>query len=169
MEKFIRNVPDFPKPGILFKDITPLLGDAKALKSCVDKLAKPFKDMGVQYVVGIESRGFIFGVLVAQKLKAGFVPVRKPGKLPAATISESYSLEYGTDTVQIHSDAIPAGAKVLMVDDLLATGGTMGAACRLVEKLQGKIVGAAFVIELCFLNGKDKLQGYPVHSLMKVS
>lgn len=169
MEKFIRNVPDFPKPGILFKDITPLLGNAKALKSAVDKLAKPFKDSGVQYVVGIESRGFIFGSLVAQKLKAGFVPVRKPGKLPAATISESYELEYGTDTVQIHADAIPAGAKVLMVDDLLATGGTMSAACRLVEKLQAEIMGVAFVIELCFLNGKNKLSKYPVHSLMKVS
>jgi adenine phosphoribosyltransferase len=169
LEEFIRDVPDFPKKGIIFKDITPLLGDADALRSAVRQLARPFEGKGVQVVTGIESRGFIFGSLVAQKLKAGFVPIRKPGKLPAATISESYSLEYGTDTVQIHADAIRPGQKVLMIDDLLATGGTMAAACRLVEKLGGQIVAVAFVIELCFLNGRSKLAGRDVHTLIRVA
>ncbi|MFB3892091.1 MAG: adenine phosphoribosyltransferase [Phycisphaerae bacterium] len=167
--KFIRDVPDFPKKGIIFKDITPLLGDAKALGKAVDQLCTPYKGKGIDAVVGIESRGFIFGALVAQRLKAAFVPVRKKGKLPAATVSESYSLEYGTDTIEMHADAIRPGANVLMVDDLLATGGTMAAACRLVEKLGGKVAGAAFVIELCFLHGRKNLAGRNVHSLIEVS
>jgi adenine phosphoribosyltransferase len=168
LERYIRDVPDFPKKGIIFKDITPLLGDYEALCATVRKLAEPYLDKGVQLVAGVESRGFIFGAAVAERLRAGFVPIRKPGKLPAETISESYELEYGSDSIEIHADAVPPGAKVLMVDDLLATGGTMAAACRLVEKLGGQIVGVAFVIELCFLNGREKLAGYDVASLIKV-
>jgi len=169
LEKFIRNVPDFPKKGIVFKDITPLLGNARALKQAVAQLAKPYEGQGVQVVTGIESRGFIFGSLVAQKLKTGFVPIRKPGKLPAATISESYELEYGKDTIEIHADAVAPVQKVLMIDDLLATGGTMAAACRMVEKLGGQVVGVGFVIELSFLNGRRKLTGRPVYSLIQVA
>jgi len=166
---YLRDVPDFPKKGIIFKDITPLLASYEALSATLDKLSEPYVGKGVQYVAGIESRGFIFGAPLAERLEAGFVPIRKPGKLPAKTISQSYELEYGTDSVEVHADAFAAGAKVLMVDDLLATGGTMAAACRLVEKLDGKIVGVEFVVELCFLNGRDKLSGYEVHSLVQVS
>ncbi len=165
---FIRDVPDFPRSGIVFKDITPLLADPAALAATADRIAEPFADAGIDYVTGVESRGFIFAVPVAERLKAGFIPIRKPGKLPAETVSESYELEYGTDTIEMHADAIEPGAKVLMVDDLLATGGTMAAACKLVEKVGGKIVGASFVIELSFLNGRDKLTGYEVRSLMQV-
>ena len=169
LEKRIRNVPDFPKKGIVFKDITPLLGDSQALRQAVEQLAQPFASKGVEIVTGIESRGFIFGALVAQRLGAGFVPIRKPGKLPAKTIRESYDLEYGKDTVEIHADAVRPGQKVLMIDDLLATGGTMAAACKLVETLGGQIVGVAFVIELCFLNGRGKLPGRQVHTLIQVA
>lgn len=168
LEKWIRDVPDFPKPGIVFKDITPLLGDPEALRETIEQLAAPFLDRHVQYVTGVESRGFIFGSMLAERLGAGFVPIRKPGKLPAETISESYELEYGTDTIEIHADAFPAGANVLMVDDLLATGGTMAAACRLVEKLGGKIAGVSFVVELRFLNGREKLANYDLRSLIEV-
>jgi len=168
LESFIRDVPDFPKKGILFKDITPLLGNAAALKETVRRLVKPYARRGVEVVTGVESRGFIFAALAAAQLNAGFVPIRKPGKLPAETISESYELEYGTDTVEVHADAVRAGQKVLMVDDLLATGGTMAAACRLVEKLGGEIVGVTFVIELSFLGGRAKLPGYDVRSLIDV-
>lgn len=168
LEKFIRDVPDFPKKGIIFKDITPLLGDWEALTAALDKLADPYLDKGVKYVTGVESRGFIFGAAVAERLKAGFIPIRKPGKLPAEVVKESYELEYGTDAIEIHADAFAPGSKVLMVDDLLATGGTMAAACRLVEKLGGEIVGVAFVIELCFLDGRSKLKGYDVRSLIQV-
>ncbi|HUS47165.1 MAG TPA: adenine phosphoribosyltransferase [Phycisphaerae bacterium] len=168
LEDFIRDVPDFPKKGIIFKDITPLLGSAQALRQAADALAAPFASAGVELVTGIESRGFIFGSLVAERLGAGFVPIRKPGKLPHKTIRASYELEYGTDTVEMHADAIKRGQKVLMVDDLLATGGTMAAACELVGKLGGSIVGISFLIELCFLNGHDKLAGYDVRSLIKV-
>ena len=167
--KFIRDVPDFPKKGIMFKDITPLLGNVEALRQAVEEMCKPFRAAGIQAVVGIESRGFIFGSLVADRLGAGFVPVRKKGKLPAATVSQSYELEYGTDHIEIHADAIAKGAKVLMIDDLLATGGTMAAACKLVEKVGGKVAGVAFVVELGFLNGRKKLNGYQVHSLIQVS
>jgi len=169
LETIIRDVPDFPKPGIIFKDITPLLADPKAMAETVARLAEPFESEGVDAVTGIESRGFIFGTLVAQRLGVGFVPIRKPGKLPAQTISASYELEYGTDTVEIHADAISAGQKVLMVDDLLATGGTMAAGCELVTKLGGRVVGVAFVIELDFLHGRDKLAGFDVHSLLHVA
>ena len=167
LEEFIRDVPDFPKKGIIFKDITPLLGRHEALTEAVARLARPFEGGGVDYVTGVESRGFIFGALVAERLGAGFVPIRKPGKLPAETIAESYELEYGTDTIEMHADAIRPGAKVLMVDDLLATGGTMAAACRLVESLRGQIVGVAFVIELSFLDGRRKLAKYDIHSLIR--
>jgi adenine phosphoribosyltransferase len=168
LESFIRNVPDFPKKGILFKDITPLLADPAALGEACSRLAAPFADKGVTRVVGIESRGFLFGTPVAERLHAGFVPVRKPGKLPAATVSQRYELEYGTDEIQMHADAVAGGDRVLMIDDLLATGGTMAAACQLVRTLGGAVVGVAFVIELCFLKGRDKLADYDVHSLIKV-
>jgi adenine phosphoribosyltransferase len=164
---FIRDIPDFPKPGIIFKDITPLLVDPEALKDTVEQLIAPFEDEGIEIVTGVESRGFIFAAAAAIRLGAGFVPIRKPGKLPAETIDQSYELEYGTDTIEIHADAIRPGQKVLMLDDLLATGGTMAAACGLVDRIGGEIVSTAFVIELGFLNGRDKLS-CPVHSLMVV-
>ena len=170
LEQYIRDVPDFPKPGIVFKDITPLLADAAAMQEAVTQLVQPYALAGVDLVVGIESRGFIFGVLAAERLGVGFVPIRKPGKLPAETISESYELEYGTDSIEIHTDAIGDGQKVLLVDDLLATGGTMAASCRLVERLGGRIVAAAFVIELSFLSGRAKLDDLNVktHALIEV-
>jgi adenine phosphoribosyltransferase len=169
LEKFIRDVPDFPKKGIVFKDITPLLADAKALEQAVRQLCAPFEGRAVDVVTGIESRGFIFGSLVAQRLGAGFVPMRKKGKLPFKCVSQNYVLEYGVDTIEMHCDAVKPGAKVLMVDDLLATGGTMAAACKLVASCGGAIVGTAFVVELCFLEGRKKLAPYSVHSLIKVS
>lgn len=163
----IRSVPDFPVEGILFYDITTLLKDPAALKESVDQLVDLYQNKGVDVVVGVESRGFIFGTPLAYQLGVGFVPVRKPGKLPAETASESYTLEYGTNTIEIHVDAIEKGQNVLVVDDLLATGGTARATCNLVEKLGGKVVGVAFVIELNFLNGRDKLEGYDVFSLLQ--
>ncbi|MCY2923915.1 MAG: adenine phosphoribosyltransferase, partial [Planctomycetota bacterium] len=147
LERFIRNVPDFPKKGIVFKDITTLVGHAGALRETIAQLAAPFAKAGIDKVVGIESRGFIFGAAVAVKLGAGFVPVRKPGKLPAKTISKSYQLEYGSNTVELHADAIAKGQKVLVIDDVLATGGTVEACAKLVEKLGGVVSGATFVIE----------------------
>lgn len=167
LKEFIRDVPDFPKKGIIFKDITPLLGNAQALASAIAAMTRPFEGKGVEVVAAIESRGFIFGSLVAQRLGAGFAPIRKLGKLPYKTIRASYELEYGTDTVEIHSDAVRSGQKVLLVDDLLATGGTMSAACQLIKKLGGQIVGAAFMIELSFLPGRQKLDGMLVHSLIQ--
>jgi len=153
----IRDVEDFPKPGIIFKDITTALKDAETLKKMVDFLCENFKGEKIDYIIGLESRGFIFGVPVAYNLDAGFIPIRKPNKLPAKTISESYELEYGTDTLEIHEDAIKKGDRVLIVDDLLATGGTAAAACNLVTKTGAEIVGCAFIIELNFLNGRNKL------------
>lgn len=153
----IRNIPDFPKPGIQFKDITTALKDAETLKKMVDFLFENFKDEKIDYVIGLESRGFIFGVPVAYKLNAGFIPVRKPNKLPAKTIKESYALEYGTDTLEMHEDALKPGDRVLVVDDLLATGGTASAACNLIYKTGAEIVGCAFVIELKDLQGRNKL------------
>ncbi len=163
----IRSVPDFPIEGILFYDITTLLKDHAALKESVDQLVAHYQDVGIDVIVGMESRGFIFGMPVAYRMGTGFVPVRKPGKLPAATASESYALEYGTNTLEIHVDAIKKGQNVLIVDDLLATGGTAKATCNLVEKLGGNVVGLAFVIELNFLKGREKLQGYDVFSLLR--
>ncbi len=165
----VRNVPDWPKPGVLFKDITPLLRDPAALALSVELLTQPYRGRNVELVVGAESRGFIFGTAVATALSVGFVPVRKPGKLPAATRSEEYDLEYGTDRLEIHQDAIQPGQRVLMVDDLLATGGTMGACCKLVKSLGAEVIGIAVLIELEFLGGRDKLADYAVHSILRVA
>lgn len=167
LEAYIRDVPDFPKPGILFKDITTLLKDATALEESIQQLVEPYRDWEIELVVGVESRGFIFGTGLARELKVGFVPIRKPGKLPAETSSASYELEYGTDSVEIHRDAITPGQRVLMVDDLLATGGTMEAACRLVDELEGEIVGIAFLVELTFLEGRKKLGQREVFSVLQ--
>jgi adenine phosphoribosyltransferase len=162
----IRDVPDFPKPGITFKDITPLLADPVAFAEVVDRLAEPFVGRGVTKVVGIEARGFVVAAPVAHRLGAGFVPVRKPGKLPWETASEAYELEYGTDELEVHLDAIAPGEKVLVVDDVIATGGTALAAARLVEGLGGEVVGLAFLIELAFLGGADRLGELPHVSLV---
>ncbi len=167
LDRLIRAIPDFPKPGILFRDITPLLQDPAGLSLAVEFLTQPFRDKHIDVVVGAESRGFIFGTAVARNLSAGFVPVRKPGKLPAAKRSVTYDLEYGTDTLEIHADAIRPGQRVLMVDDLLATGGTMQACCELVEQLGGKIIAVAFLIELTGLNGRSRLPRWEVHSILK--
>ena len=167
LKKLIRDVPNFPKDGIIFKDITTLLKLPDGLIGAADELVELAKNIGITKVAGIESRGFILGGVLAEKLKAGFVPIRKPGKLPAETLSESYSLEYGTDSIEIHKDAIQPGDKVLLHDDLLATGGTMEAACKLIEKLGGEVVQISFLIELTFLNGRDKLKKYNVHSLIE--
>jgi adenine phosphoribosyltransferase len=167
LRDYIRSIPDFPKPGILFRDITTLLKNKKALKSAIDKLAGKYKDKKIDAVVAVEARGFILGGAVAHKLGAGFIPVRKKGKLPAKTSFVTYDLEYGTDTLEIHHDAINPGDKVLILDDLLATGGTVKAVIDLINQLQGKIIGIAFLIELTDLKGIDKLKGYPVFSLIK--
>lgn len=166
-EALIRNVPDFPIPGVQFKDITTLLRNGPAFQTVVDQLAAPYKDQAVDIVAGVESRGFIFSAPVAYQLGAGLVPIRKPGKLPAATIQVDYALEYGTNTLQMHADAFPRGARVLLVDDLLATGGTIRAAVELVTQLDAEIVGLAFVIELAFLNGRAELGNLPITSLVQ--
>lgn len=168
LARMLRDVHDFPKPGIVFKDITPLLADPAALSLAVEFLTQPFRDRHVDLVVGAESRGFIFGTAVARNLSAGFVPIRKPGKLPFKTKKVEYALEYGTDAMEIHDDAIGPGDKVLMIDDLLATGGTMAACCELVRSLGGEIVGVAFLIELIFLDGRKKFPGVPIHSVIKI-
>jgi adenine phosphoribosyltransferase len=162
----IRDIQDFPTEGILFKDITTLLKDGPAWRFAVDSLASRYQAERVDVVVGVESRGFIFGGAVAHQLRAGFVPVRKVGKLPGKTIEVEYELEYGRDALAMHEDAISPGQRVLAVDDLLATGGTMGATLRLVEQLGGRVVGVAFMIELAFLHGREKLKNYPLHSLI---
>jgi adenine phosphoribosyltransferase len=167
LEAAIRDVPDFPKPGILFKDITPLLKDPKLLKECADRLAELCRGRELGKVVAVESRGFILGSLVADRLGVGFVPVRKPGKLPARTISASYALEYGTDSLEIHADALEAGERVVILDDLLATGGTAGATAELVTRLGGKVAAYVFLVELEFLNGRDKLTDADVLSLIR--
>lgn len=167
LKELIRDIPDFPKEGIIFKDITPVLQSPAGLKEVVDKFSEHYANQKVDVIVGAEARGFLFGPAVAINLGAGFVPVRKPGKLPYETASMTYDLEYGTDTLEIHKDAVKAGDNVLMMDDLLATGGTMAASCELVESLGGKITGCAFLIELGFLNGKDKLGKYDIFSLLQ--
>jgi len=166
LKDIIRDVPDFPKKGIIFKDITTLLQDKSSLKESIDSLAERYAHEKIDLVVGVDARGFIFGAPVAYKLEAGFVPVRKKGKLPYKTKSITYDLEYGTDTLEIHEDAIPANARVLIVDDLLATGGTMKAVCDLVKEQQADIVGVAFLVELGFLDGRKKLEGFPLHSVL---
>jgi adenine phosphoribosyltransferase len=167
-DRLIRDIPDFPKPGILFKDITPLLRDPAGLAMAVELMASPFRGKGVELVCGAESRGFIFGTAIAQALSAGFVPIRKPGKLPSDIHSIEYGLEYGTDKLEIHKDAVAEGQPVLMVDDLLATGGTMKACCSLIERLGGRIAGTTVLIELTALNGRQKLKPYDnVHAVIK--
>jgi adenine phosphoribosyltransferase len=167
LKKHIRDIPDFPKEGIIFKDISTLLKNPKAYKKSVDTLASAFKKARVQYVVAVEARGFIFGAALAYKLGAGFIPVRKKGKLPYKTKSVTYQLEYGMDTLEIHEDAIQPNARVLVVDDLLATGGTVAAVIDLLKVQKAKIVGLAFLVELKFLNGKEKLKDLPVYSVIQ--
>jgi adenine phosphoribosyltransferase len=166
LKPFIREIPDWPKKGVLFRDITTLLADKQALTAAVDALCLAFKQENVDYIAAVEARGFIFGTAVAEKLGVGFVPIRKKGKLPWKTESITYDLEYGVDTLEVHQDAFTAGSKVLMVDDLLATGGTMAAACRLIEKIGGQVVGIAFLIELAYLGGREKLTDYEVRSII---
>lgn len=163
----IRGIPDFPKPGILFRDITPLLAEPKLFKTTIDLLAEPYLKTTVDYAVGIESRGFLFASALAYRLNCGVVPVRKKGKLPYQTLSVTYDLEYGQDTVEIHRDAFGKSKKVLIVDDVLATGGTAKATAELVEKAGGKLVGISFLIELLALKGREKISQYPVHSLIQ--
>jgi len=166
LKKCIRDVPDFPQKGIIFKDITTLLNNPSALREGCSQLYDLAKDLRIDKVAGIESRGFIYGAMLAEKLNAGFVLIRKPNKLPADTITESYDLEYGKDTIQMHKDAILPGERVLLHDDLLATGGTAAAAIKLIERLGGIVVQVSFVIELSFLKGRDKLAGYDIKTLM---
>jgi len=166
IERTIRNIPDFPKPGIQFKDITPVLADARLFAGCIDLLTQDIKPGTVDAVVGIDARGFIFAAAAAMKLEAGFVPIRKKGKLPYQTHEQEYDLEYGTATIAMHVDALKPGSKVLLIDDLLATGGTAAAAAALVQKLGGEILEIAFLIELSFLHGRDKLKQYPIRSLV---
>jgi len=163
----IRTIPDFPKPGILFRDITTLLNNKAAFKKAINALVKKYKNKKIDAVVAVEARGFILGGALAYKLGAGFIPVRKKGKLPWKTNSVTYNLEYGTDTLQIHEDAITPGAKILIVDDLLATGGTVKAVTDLVQQAKGKITGIAFLIELSGLKGREKLRDFPIYSLIK--
>ena len=164
----IRDVPDFPKPGVVFKDITPLLADAQSFRECVDALVAPWRNGGIDVVCGIESRGFIFGAALARALDAGFVPLRKAGKLPAATLGVDFDLEYGVARLEVHTDALRQGARVLIVDDVLATGGTLRAGCDLITQLGAGIAGAAVVIELSFLHGRTRWPAdLPLHSLLR--
>lgn len=167
LHDFLRDVPDFPKPGILFKDITPLLRSPEAMKTACDLLAKPFANERITCVAAIESRGFIFGSIVAQNLGAGFIPIRKPGKLPWQTRKHEYVLEYGSGTLEIHDDALTPDDRVLLIDDVLATGGTLAAAAHLVRGFEATLVGAATVVELEFLAGRQKLADVPLHSLLR--
>lgn len=164
LTQFVRNIPDFPIPGIQFKDITPLLGNAAAFDAAIEHFAQRYANQQLQAIVGIESRGFIFGAPLALRLGIGFVPIRKPGKLPAQTIGVDYSLEYGTNRLEIHHDALQAGARVVVIDDLLATGGTVVAACDLLNQLGAEVVEAAFLIELTFLGGREKLGDRPYYA-----
>ena len=166
LRSFIRDIPDFPSPGVLFKDITPLMADAAALDSAVSALAELARPLAPEVVIGAEARGFLLGPALARELGAGFVLARKPGKLPHETVSAEYELEYGTDSLELHSDAVAAGARVLVHDDLLATGGTARALCELVETVGGVVVGCGFLVELTFLDGRSQLQGYDVESLI---
>ncbi len=169
LEKYVRNITDFPKKGVNYKDITPLLLDPEAMNQAVDLFLKNLPHHNIDKVVGIESRGFFFATLLADKLKAGFIPVRKPGKLPHRTHAENYDLEYGSDTLEIHEDAIKEGEKILLHDDVLATGGTAAATCKLIERCGGEIVQCNFLVELEFLNGRAKLENYNVSSVIQYS
>ncbi len=164
---YIRDIPNWPQPGIIFRDITPLLGNPDIFPAVVEAMCEPFKNKGIKYVAAVEARGFIFGAAICEKLSAGFIPIRKAGKLPFEAESLTYSLEYGTDTIQVHKDALSKGDHVLLVDDLLATGGTMAAGAKLIEKIGGKVTGMSFLIELCFLNGREKLKDYDINVLIK--
>ena len=166
---YIRDIPDFPKPGVVFKDITPLLHDPKAFAAAIEALAAPYVEEPPDLIVAPEARGFIFAGPLAQKLRCGFVPLRKPGKLPAETVSQDYELEYGTAAIEVHRDAIGNDDRVLVLDDLLAIGGTAAAAVALVERLGGRVIGVAFLIELDFLKGREQLRGHPIHSVLHVS
>ena len=167
LKKYIRNIPDFPQKGIMFKDITTLLKEPKVFKYAIDAIVDQYKNKDISKVVSVEARGYIFGGVLAYNLNCGFIPVRKPGKLPAETISMEYTLEYGKNTIEIHKDAINNGENILVFDDLLATGGTALATCQLIEKLSGKIIGCTFLINLTYLNGAEKLKGYNVFSLIE--
>ena len=169
LTQFVRNVPDFPKPGIVFKDITPLLLHPPAFEAAIDRLADEYRDQDIDVIATAEARGFLFAAPLAMKLGKGLVPIRKPGKLPYRTHSHSYDLEYGSDTLEMHVDGIEAGQKVLVVDDLLATGGTIGACCEMIEKCDAKVTACAFLINLTFLPGAEKLSRYPIFSVIEYS
>ena len=166
IEEFIREIPDFPKEGILFKDITPILHNPETYNYVIDKMVEYYSDFEIDYVAAIEARGFLFGPQIAMRLNKGFIPIRKPGKLPADVISAEYELEYGTNTIEIHKDAVKPGDKILLIDDLLATGGTTRAAINLIEKLEGEVVGIGFLLELLALEGRAELKGYDIYSLI---
>ena len=166
LEDYIRSIPDFPQPGVMFRDLTPLLGDAYALREAIRELALPFRDANVDVVAGMEARGFIFGALVAWQLGAGFVPLRKPGKLPAEVEAVTYELEYGTATLEVHRDALGTGRRVLLVDDVLATGGTAAASVDLVTRLGAELVGCAFLVEIVALAGRARLPGQRIHAVL---
>jgi adenine phosphoribosyltransferase len=166
LKSTIRSIPDFPKKGIVFRDITTLLKDPKAFATVIDYFYEEYRGKNISKIVSVESRGFIFGAALAYKLGAGFVPIRKKGKLPAETVQQDYQLEYGTDVMEIHADAVQPGDRIVIHDDLLATGGTIEAACRLIEKLRGEIIGLSFLIELAFLNGRDRISKYPIQTLI---
>lgn len=166
LKRYIRSISDFPKPGILFRDITPLLNDAEAFEQAIKEMSSPYIDKAIRYVAAVEARGFIFGSAIATTLKAGFVPMRKKGKLPYQTVSVHYGLEYGQDSIEVHQDAIQPGERVLLVDDVLATGGTMAAACELIHKLGGEICGLSFLVELTNLHGREKIKPYPFHVVL---
>lgn len=167
LKSYIRDVPDFPIPGILFRDITPLVGHGPALRQAIDDLLAPFHDEEIDAIAGVEARGYILATPLAYKLGVGLIPVRKPGKLPHTTVAEDYTLEYGKNTLEIHDDAVKNGARVLIVDDLIATGGSARATARLIERIGGQVVGFAFLLELMFLNGRRELEGYRVHSVLQ--
>ena len=167
LEALIRDVPDFPEPGVVFKDITPVLADAGAFSSLITALSEPFADQGIRKVAGIEARGFTLATPVADRIGAGFVPLRKPGKLPYETVSEEYQLEYGTDALEVHTDAVVEGEKVLLVDDVIATGGTAAAAIRLLRHFGADVVAFSVFIELVFLGGAEKIDGVPIHALLR--
>ena len=166
IKEFIREIPDFPKEGILFKDITPILHNPETYNYVIDKMVEYYSDFEIDYVAAIEARGFLFGPQIAMRLNKGFIPIRKPGKLPADVISAEYELEYGTNTIEIHKDAVKPGDKILLIDDLLATGGTTRAAINLIEKLEGEVVGIGFLLELLALEGRAELKGYDIYSLI---
>ncbi len=168
LRQFIRDIPDFPRPGIIFRDITPLLLNPQAFRAAIAYMVEPFRGRGIDVVAAAEARGFVFAAPVALELNAGFVPIRKPGKLPYETHRYTYELEYGTDTVEMHRDAIGSGHRILLIDDVLATGGTMEACCRLVEKAGGEIVACAFLLELGYLRGRDRLRTYDVYSVLTI-